>query len=71
MLTVYLIFMSKVRYGLQQLGKVRIAETDPLNKELEDIQIVHNKLVRLMNDKRLADKIVSSYHYSPVWGERL
>ena len=54
------IFMSKVRYGLQLLGKVRITDSDPVNKELEDIQIVQNRLVRTLNGKRLSDKIRTS-----------
>ena len=54
------LFMSKVRYGLQLLGKVRITDSDPVNKELEDIQIVQNRLVRTLNGKRLSDKIRTS-----------
>ena len=52
--------MSKVRYGLQLLGKVRTVSTDPLSKELEDIQLVQNKLVRLLNGKSLSDKVRTS-----------
>ena len=54
------LFMSKVRYGLQLLGRVRISDTDTVNKELEDIQLVQNRLVRILNDKRISDRIRTS-----------
>ena len=51
------IFMSKIRYGLQLLGKVRLAKEDPSNEVLSAIQLSQNKLVRLLNGKTLKDKI--------------
>ena len=51
------IFMSKIRYGIQLLGKVRLTTTDSINQELEAIQRIQNKLVRILNGVRLMDKI--------------
>ena len=51
------IFMSKIRYGLQLLGKVRLAESDSTNQEIDAIQRIQNKLVRILNSVRLMDKI--------------
>ena len=53
------IFMSKIRYGIQLLGKVRLSETDSTNLELEAIQKIQNKLVRILNGVRLKDRISS------------
>ena len=53
------LFMSKVRYGLQLLGKVRISEQDPSCKELDDIQLAQNRLVRILNGQKLADRIMT------------
>ena len=60
------LFMSKVRYGLQLLGRVRISDSDTLNKELEDIQLVQNRLVRILNNKRISDRIRTSVLLSNV-----
>ena len=51
------IFMSKIRYGIQLLGKVRLLNQAPLNGEIEAIQRIQNKLVRILNGARLLDKI--------------
>ena len=53
------IFMSKIRYGIQLLGKVRLTGTAPINSELEAIQRIQNKLVRILHGVRLIDKISS------------
>ena len=52
--------MSKVRYGLQLMGKVRTSNLDTLNQEMKDIQKAQNKLARLLNGTRISDKIRSS-----------
>ena len=49
--------MSKIRYGLQLLGNVRLKIQDTKNQDLAAIQLIQNKLVRILNGKRLADKI--------------
>ena len=51
------IFMSKIRYGLQLLGTVRLKTQDPKNQDLTAIQLIQNKLVRILNGTKLADKI--------------
>ena len=51
------IFVSKIRYGLQLLGKVRWTNEDSTQGDLGAIQKVQNKMLRLINGKRLMDKI--------------
>ena len=51
------IFMSKIRYGIQLLGKVRITETDSTNQEIDAIQRIQNKLVIILTGVKLRDKI--------------
>ena len=51
------LFTSKIRYGLQLYGKVRLSEQDPENTELKSIQLVQNKLLRTLNGTRVKDKI--------------
>ena len=54
------IFMSKVRYGIQLYGKVRLFDTDPKNEDLMAIQRMQNKLARVLNGVKLSDKFKSS-----------
>ena len=51
------IFVSKVRYGLQLLGKVRTTQLDPENGDLNAIQMVMNKLLRSLNGTTIKDKV--------------
>ena len=51
------IFMSKVRYGLQLYGKVRLTDEDPTNAYFGDIQLVQNDLLRLLNGSKVKDMI--------------
>ena len=51
------LFTSKIRYGLQLYGRVRVSEQDPENTELKSIQLVQNKLLRTLNGTRVKDKI--------------
>ena len=51
------IFTSKIRYGLQLLGKVRLHESDPKNKDFDNIQKVQNKLIRMLTNTKLLDKV--------------
>ena len=51
------LFMSKIRYGLQMLGKVRVEEDAPKNQLLVTIQKAQNKLVRLLTGTKIADKV--------------
>ena len=50
-------FISKNRYGLQLLGSVRWSGSDSSNHALEAIQECQNKLLRVLNDTRISDKI--------------
>ena len=54
------LFTSKIRYGLQLLGRVRLRESDPVNQDLQAIQKIQNKLLRHLNHSRLKDKIRTS-----------
>ena len=51
--------MSKIRYGLQLLGKIRLNESYPINKDMECIQKVQNKLLRLLTNTRLLDMVIT------------
>jgi hypothetical protein len=50
------LFTSKLRYGLQLLGKVRKSDEDPKNAELQAIQKIQNKVVRMLNNVKLSDR---------------
>ena len=54
------IFTSKIRYGLQLLGKVRVSESDPASGDLLAIQKIQNKLARCLNEVSLKDKVSTS-----------
>ena len=51
------IFVSKVRYGLQLMGKVRIMDQDPENGDLNAIQMIMNKLLRSINGTKIKDMV--------------
>ena len=51
------LFTSKLRYGLQLLGKVRRNEEDALNATLAAVQRVQNNLVRMINGCKISDKV--------------
>ena len=51
------IFVSKIRYGLQLIGKVRWKNEDPTQMDLNAMQIVQNKMLRLINGSSIMDKI--------------
>ena len=48
---------SKINYGIQLYGKVRTTSECPVNKDIKAIQMVQNKMVRLLNGKTLKDKV--------------
>ena len=54
------LFISKIRYGLQLIGKVRILESDPSNKDIENVQKVQNKLLRMFTNTKLQDMVSTS-----------
>ena len=37
------LYTSKIRYGIQLLGKVRTNAKDPINTQLKKIQVAQNK----------------------------
>ena len=43
------LFTSKLRYGIQLLGKVRMSVEDPVGADFKAIQMVQNKLLRTLN----------------------
>ena len=45
------LFSSKINYGIHLYGKVRIMPECPINKDIKAIQMVQNKLARLINGK--------------------
>ena len=49
------LFISKIRYGLQLLGKVRTDETQAIQSYLSAMQKTQNKLVRFLNNVRISD----------------
>ena len=51
------LFTSKINYGLQLYGKVRLQASDPTNGDLKAIQKVQNKMARFLNSKTLRDKV--------------
>ena len=51
------IFNSKLRYGIQLCGKVRIQDNDPCQGYLEELQKIQNKMFGLLNNSRIKDKI--------------
>ena len=51
------IFNSKIRYGLQLYGKVRLENADPTCESLKRIQIIQNDMLRVLNGTRVSEKI--------------
>ena len=51
------LFNSKIRYGLQLLGKVKMSNSETQNQDLQAIQLVQNKMIRFLNSKKISDKI--------------
>ena len=53
------LYTSKIRYGIQLMGKVRTETEDPKNHLLKKIQVTQNKFASFMAGKSLLDKIPS------------
>ena len=51
------LFTSKLRYGLQLLGKVRTSSEDPLGAEFKAIQLVQNNLLRTLSGTKIKDMV--------------
>ena len=50
-------YTSKVRYGLQLLGKVRTSNEDSLNGLLSKLQVTQNKMARFLNGTKISERI--------------
>ena len=51
------LFTSKLRYGVQLLGKVRTSMEDPVGAEFKAVQLVQNNLLRTLNGTKIKDKV--------------
>ena len=51
------LFTSKLRYGVQLLGKVRTSNEDPECQIFKDIQLVQNNLLRTLNGSKIKDRV--------------
>ena len=51
------IFTSKLRYGLQLCGKVRLKESDPECADFKAIQFIQNNLMRSLNGSKISDRV--------------
>ena len=51
------LFTSKLRYGLQLMGKVRTSIEDTVGAEFKDIQLIQNNLLRTLNGTKIKDKV--------------
>ena len=51
------IFTSKLRYGLQLMGKVRTSIEDQETTEFKAIQVVQDNLLRLLNGTKTKDMV--------------
>ena len=51
------LFMSKLRYGIQLLGKVRTSMEDTVCAEFKDIQLIQNNLLRTLNGTKIKDMV--------------
>ena len=50
------LWTSKLRYGLQLCGNVRLKEEDSHNTFMQSTQVAQNKMLRLLNNSTLADR---------------
>ena len=51
------LFTSKIRYGLQLMGRVRTSSEDQLCGGFKAIQLVQNRMLRTLNHTTLKDKV--------------
>ena len=57
------LYTSKIRYGVQLFGKVRLNEHDPSESLLESLQITQNKFARFVHGSSLMDHINNKLIY--------
>ena len=51
------LWTSKLRYGLQLCGNVRLKNEDSQNTFMKATQVAQNKMLRLLNNTTMKDKI--------------
>jgi hypothetical protein len=51
------IFTSKIRYGLAVFGSIRLCEDDPVDPEMERLQVAQNDMMRVIKGYTRSDKI--------------
>ena len=51
------LWISKLRYGLQLCSNVRTNESEPKNSNMKAAQIAQNKLLRLLNNTSMKDRV--------------
>ena len=51
------IFTSKIRYGLAVYSRPRMSETDPMDPELQKLQVLQNNMMRVVHGLKRADHI--------------
>ena len=51
------IFTSKIRYGLQLYGQVRMLREDPCCADFGAIQLAQNNLLRVLNGTKIKDMV--------------
>ena len=61
MTIVHSLWMSKLRYGLQLCTRVRQSESTTKTKFTKSLQITQNRMLRLINNTRIKDKISTSH----------
>ena len=57
------LYTSKICYGLQLLGKVRIKDEDSANGLLTKLQVTQNKMARFLNGTKISDRICNKDIY--------
>jgi len=55
------LYMSKIRYGLQLYGTVRLNDLDPVCLELKAVQTKQNDLLRTLNGTKIKDRVSVAY----------
>ena len=64
------LFTSKIRYGVQLFGKVRMNDQDQTDALLDSLQVTQNKFARFMHGSSLMDHISTRDIFSetkPSW----
>ena len=51
------LWTSKMRYGLQLWATVRMERSQPKKQAITDVQKTQNKLLRILEKKRISDKV--------------